>query len=205
MPPQKGGNLTYELMWVDKPARALQVGDIVSSENGDCRHVLHIRRGNDEVLIVSDATPDSCSYLHLSQNTQIRVTRGGWCTNADCRYCNMPSAIVGEIGRWWWKSEQSSQEVRSLRNDIRLDFIATSQDADRALDGIDEREPVKVFYGRSVSAPENHDGKPAISASSVAELKSLASAGWQFKILRCGDLPYLPKVIMFEWCPPSEG
>lgn len=195
----------YELLWVERSAMALQVGDIVEGSDGHCLHVLHIRRDDEHTRVLWDATLSSTSGQIFAHSNVFKVTRGGWCTNGDCRYCNMSSDLLREIGEWWWRKEEAEQESKRLRRGGRNFSVKSAEDAEKALEGIDDWESVKVFYGGAINSPAGHDGEPAISASMVTELKSLARDGWEFQILRLEDQDYLPRVIMFEWCPPQES
>ena len=123
-------------------------------------------------------------------------------TIVDTATCLHPP--LREIGDWWWRKEEAEQESKRLKRGGSNHSIRSAEEAESVLEGLEDWEPVRVFYGRAMDAPDNHDGQPAISASSVKELKLLATDGWEFQILRCEDYDRLPKVIMFEWCPPRN-
>ena len=193
----------YNLLWKDKPSKELAVGDIVNNPAGHCGHVLHIRHDEDATRVLWDATPSTTSGKAFGPSTSVRVTRGGWCPLPECRYCEMSFDQAREIGEWWWGKEQASDEAKRLRRGGEIYLVSSVEDADRAFEGIGDWEPIGRMGGRAMHAPETHDGEPAKSAETVADLKLLASEGWEFQVLRCEDYDHLPKVVMFDWCPPA--
>ena len=195
----------YDLLWYDKPLTALKVGDVVNDPAGHSGHVLHIRYDEDATRVLWDATPSSTSGTAYHSSASVRVTRDGWCPLSECRYCDMSSDQVREIGEWWWGKEQANNEANRLRQGGKCVFVRSVEDADRAFEGLVGDELIAIVCRRALHAPETLDGEPAKSAETVADLKLLASEGWTFQVLRCDDYDRLPRVVMFDWCPPAPG
>ena len=193
----------YNLLWDDKPAAELKVGDIVDNRDGARGHVLHIRHDEDATRVLWHAIHESTSDRAFPTDGSVRVTRGGWCPLDDCRYCDMAPSIRTEIGDWWWRLKEAQKEANRLRRGGENYMVSNVEDADSALHGIADYELVRAAGGKAMQAPDHYDYGPITSAQSVAELKTLAREGWQFQILRCPGYDNLPPVIISNWRPPQ--
>ena len=193
----------YSLLWNDKPAAELKVGDIVDNRDGARGHVLHIRHADDATRVLWHAMHGSTSGRAFRKDGSVRVTRGGWCPLDDCRYCDMAPSIRTEIGDWWWRLEEAQEEANRLRHGGQNYKVRNVEDADSALHGIADHEPVGITGGKTMHAPDHYDYQPITSAGSVAALRNLAMEGWQFEVLRCPGYDNLPSVMISKWCPPQ--
>ena len=81
-------------------------------------------------------------------------------------------------------------------------MVESAEDAEQALQGIEDYEPIGTIGGKAMHAPDHYDFGTAASALSVADLKRLAGEGWQFQILRCPGYDHLPTVMISNWRPP---
>lgn len=195
------------LLWEDKPATALQVGDVVDHPSGPSSHILYIvsddeNLNDDEVGILWHATPNERTIGTIAQQTQIRVTRRGWCPLGNCRYCEMSLAQVREIGQWWWEYQVWRREANRLKSGGKTQMVASDDDAKALFEDLNDNRSIAKQGARIFESPDDCDYSPILSAQTIGDLKRLASEGWTFEALICEDYDKLPKVIISRWCPP---
>ena len=193
-----------DLLWMNKPARMLQLGDIVRrrDDNSDYGHIVHLVRDDEGVHVTWDATHGSTSRGFIRNEALIPVTRRGWCPLSGCRYCDMGLDLCKEIGEWWWSREDARKEAARLRRGGENFMVESAEDAEKALHGIGDYEPIGTMGGKAMHAPDHYDYGPIASAQLVADLKRLADEGWKFQILRCPGYDHLPTAMISNWRPP---
>lgn len=198
----------YKLLYDNKKALELEIGDIVELRDKQTWHVLFIyRRDDDFVDVLLEATPRAKSSITLHKERTARVARGGWCIVPDCRYCAMGPDLCQEIGYWWWERKKLSAELQQFKSHGVVHSVANTEDADKAFENFQDGEKIGKMYVRTMNPPEilgENDADSSISSvETVGGLKNLAEDGWKFKVLR-RDYGYdEPRINVFECQPPS--
>ena len=152
------------LLWSERTVGALQPGDIVRRGDNTCSHVVHIAWDGDQARVTWDVSHDRTSYNILPVDYVVEVTRRGWCTVPNCRYCVMGTDLCREIGEWWWSREEAQRNSNRLRRGGEFYRVQTAEDARIVLQGLDGYEMIERIGERSSEAPTHYDYSPFTSA-----------------------------------------
>ena len=192
------------LLWVEKPARELRVGDIVRRRNNDYGHVVRLFHREDGTHVIWDATHRGNSQGFFPKEAMVSTTCRGWCPILSCRYCQMGTDLCAEIGEWWWRLEESMREVRQLRTGGERFRVKGAEDANKALSGIEDHRTIAQKGMRPIQARSDNEWKHHIPARHVSDLKRLAKDGWHFTLERFDGYDNVPPIIVSEWYPPPN-
>lgn len=81
------------------------------------------------------------------KESSVRVTKNGWCSTSDCRYCEMGPDLCEEIGYWCSERRKLSNELEQFKTHGVVYFVRNSKDADKAFKDVSHDKRIKKLYG----------------------------------------------------------